>query len=121
MQARSLLQTGDLDGIVDPALEQNYSLEAMWKFAELAILSVEPMSYHRPDMSDVVKEISDVIRLETRTSGGSSKAMSKAPSFASPSLPPGFHPDLFEDDVGTGLYPLNSAELSRSFAAPSVR
>eukprot|EP00850_Spirogloea_muscicola_P001430 SM000005S17227 [mRNA] locus=s5:932110:938046:+ [translate_table: standard] len=62
--ARPNLQRGNLKGIVDPTLGEDYSLEAMWKVAEVGIMCVEPVGDNRPSMSDVVKELKEAASIE---------------------------------------------------------
>eukprot|EP00850_Spirogloea_muscicola_P007881 SM000041S15440 [mRNA] locus=s41:131253:137158:+ [translate_table: standard] len=63
-EARPNLQRGNLKGIVDPTLGEDYSLEAMWKVAEVGIMCVEPVGDNRPSMSDVVKELKEAASIE---------------------------------------------------------
>ena len=65
MQARTRLQAGEVEAIVDPTLSPSeYLLDAMWKVAEVGILCVEPMGMNRPSISDVVRELSEAVAME---------------------------------------------------------
>ncbi len=118
-QARGLLQRGDIESIVDPALGQFYSSESMWKFAELAISCVEPSSFHRPAMCDVFQGILEAIKLETGMSMNASDPRSKAASLATCAISPGY----FDNDYlgGEGGYPIMSVDLGKSFVEPTIR
>jgi hypothetical protein len=59
-----MLREGNLDSIVDKSLEGAYNVEAMWKLAELAMYCVEPHSINRPDMRQVVRELTEAVDLE---------------------------------------------------------
>ncbi|KAJ7547186.1 hypothetical protein O6H91_08G073600 [Diphasiastrum complanatum] len=61
--ARRFLNEGRIEDIVDPHL-RTYNIEAMWKVAEIAILSVEPYARHRPIMNDVVQALKEAIAIE---------------------------------------------------------
>ncbi|CAM6038835.1 unnamed protein product [Sphagnum compactum] len=117
--ARGLLQRGDIESIVDPALGQFYSSESMWKFAELAISCVEPSSFHRPAMCDVFQGILEAIKLETGMSMNASDPRSKAASLATCAISPGY----FDNDYlgGEGGYPIMSVDLRKSFVEPTLR
>ena len=63
-QARSHIESGDIQGIIDPLLRNDYDLQSMWKIAEKALMCVEPHGHMRPSISEVLKEIQDSIAIE---------------------------------------------------------
>lgn len=65
---RPLIAAGELKVVVDPALGDDYNLDAMWKMVELGMMCVEPRDYHRPSMTEVVQEIRDAIVIEEGSS-----------------------------------------------------
>lgn len=64
--ARKLMQDGNAETIVDPALGKDYDVESMLKVAELALFSVEARSIHRPSMSEVVKQLKEALAIATK-------------------------------------------------------
>lgn len=64
VQVRPHLQAGNLQEIVDPDLQADFSLESMWKVIEVAMSSVEPKESHRPNMQEVVQELREAAVLE---------------------------------------------------------
>lgn len=58
------IESGDIQGIIDPALHNGYDLQSMWKIAEKALMCVQPHGHMRPSISEVVKEIQDAIAIE---------------------------------------------------------
>lgn len=58
------MQAGNLQEIVDPGLQCDYSLESMWKVIEVAMTSVEPKDSHRPNMQEVVQELREAATIE---------------------------------------------------------
>lgn len=58
------IENGDIQGIIDPALGNNYDIQSMWKIAEKALMCVQPHGNMRPSMSEVIKEIQDAILIE---------------------------------------------------------
>jgi len=64
VQVRPHLQAGNLQEIVDPDLQADFSLESMWKVIEVAMASVEPKESHRPNMQEVVQELREAAVLE---------------------------------------------------------
>ncbi|CAL0321375.1 unnamed protein product [Lupinus luteus] len=65
--AKLHIESGDIQGIIDPALQDNYNLQSMWKIAEKALMCVQPHGHLRPSMSEVVKEIQDAISIEKQS------------------------------------------------------
>ncbi|BBN08361.1 hypothetical protein MPTK1_4g10940 [Marchantia polymorpha subsp. ruderalis] len=63
---RHQLELGNVEAIVDPALNKAYNIASMWKVADIAMYSVEPEAKHRPAMSEVVKELEDALFLEAQ-------------------------------------------------------
>ncbi|XP_059667713.1 probable LRR receptor-like serine/threonine-protein kinase At1g67720 isoform X2 [Cornus florida] len=62
--AKLHIQSGDIQGIVDPSLHGVYDNQTMWKIAEKALMCVQPHGHMRPSMSEVIKEIQDAILIE---------------------------------------------------------
>ncbi|XP_004493940.1 probable LRR receptor-like serine/threonine-protein kinase At1g67720 isoform X1 [Cicer arietinum] len=62
--AKLHIESGDIQGIIDPLLGNNYDLQSMWKIAEKALMCVQPHGDMRPSISEVLKEIQDAISIE---------------------------------------------------------
>ncbi|KAJ0519221.1 putative protein kinase RLK-Pelle-LRR-I-1 family [Helianthus annuus] len=62
--AKMHIENGDIQGIIDPALGNEYDIQSMWKIAEKALMCVQPHGNMRPSMSEVIKEIQDAILIE---------------------------------------------------------
>lgn len=62
------IESGDIQGIIDPSLGNDYDIQSMWKIAEKALLCVQPHGYMRPSISEVLKEIQDAISMEREAS-----------------------------------------------------
>ncbi|XP_076917760.1 putative LRR receptor-like serine/threonine-protein kinase At1g67720 [Bidens hawaiensis] len=62
--AKMHIENGDIQGIIDPALGNEYNIQSMWKIAEKALMCVQPHGNMRPSMSEVIKEIQDAILIE---------------------------------------------------------
>ncbi|XP_027364960.1 probable LRR receptor-like serine/threonine-protein kinase At1g67720 [Abrus precatorius] len=67
--AKLHIESGDIQGIIDPALQNNYDLQSMWKIAEKALMCVEPHANMRPSISEVLKDIQDAIAIEREAEG----------------------------------------------------
>lgn len=65
--AKMHIETGDLQGIIDPSLGDEYDMQSMWKIAEKALMCVQPHGHMRPSMSEVLKEVQDAILIEKET------------------------------------------------------
>ncbi|KAK2418076.1 putative LRR receptor serine/threonine-protein kinase [Trifolium repens] len=62
--AKIHIESGDIQGIIDPLLGNKYDLQSMWKIAEKALMCVQPHGDMRPSISEVLKEIQDAISIE---------------------------------------------------------
>ncbi|KAL8214455.1 hypothetical protein R6Q57_003904 [Mikania cordata] len=62
--AKTHIENGDIQGIIDPTLGNEYDIQSMWKIAEKALMCVQPHGNMRPSMSEVIKEIQDAILIE---------------------------------------------------------
>ncbi|XP_071719875.1 probable LRR receptor-like serine/threonine-protein kinase At1g67720 [Rutidosis leptorrhynchoides] len=62
--AKMHIESGDIQGIIDPVLGNEYDIQSMWKIAEKALMCVQPHGNMRPSMSEVIKEIQDAILIE---------------------------------------------------------
>nr|GEX18458.1 probable LRR receptor-like serine/threonine-protein kinase At1g67720 [Tanacetum cinerariifolium] len=54
-----MFENGDIQGIIDPSLGDEYDIQSMWKLAEKALMCFQPHANSRPSMSNVIKEIQD--------------------------------------------------------------
>lgn len=62
--ARSHIESGNIDAIIDESLDPGYDLQSVWKIAEAGIMCVKPKGAQRPTISEVLKEIQDAIAIE---------------------------------------------------------
>ncbi|KAL5742865.1 hypothetical protein ACOSP7_029597 [Xanthoceras sorbifolium] len=65
--AKMHIESGDIQGIIDPLLRDEYDIQSMWKIAEKALMCVQPHGHMRPSISDVLKDIQDAILIERET------------------------------------------------------
>ena len=63
-QAKLHIESGDIQGIIDPSLHEEFDIQSIWKIAEKALMCVQPHGHMRPSISEVLKEIQDVITIE---------------------------------------------------------
>ncbi|XWS43636.1 hypothetical protein CRYUN_Cryun16bG0120800 [Craigia yunnanensis] len=111
--AKLHIECGDIQGIIDPSLSDDYNIQSMWKIAEKALNCVQPHGFMRPSISEVLKEIQDAILIEkevmvVRKRNSDDKSRNSAIS--------SFNPGSL-DLAGTGNY-LSSDE---SIARPAAR
>ncbi|XP_057534417.1 probable LRR receptor-like serine/threonine-protein kinase At1g67720 isoform X2 [Amaranthus tricolor] len=62
--AKLHIESGDIQGIIDRSLRDEFDVQSMWKIAEKALMCVQAHGYMRPSISDVLKEIQDAIMIE---------------------------------------------------------
>jgi len=112
-QAKLHIESGDIQGIIDPLLHKDYDLQSMWKIAEKALMCVQPHGHMRPSISEVLKEIQDAICIERQAEAlreGNSDDMSK---------------NSFHSSLNLGSIDLVGAEsylsIDESVAQPTAR
>ncbi|KAL9331937.1 hypothetical protein ACSQ67_001547 [Phaseolus vulgaris] len=111
--AKLHIESGDIQGIIDPLLHNEYDLQSMWKIAEKALMCVQPHGHMRPSISEVLKEVQDAISIERQAEAlreGNSDDLSKN----------SFHSSLNMgsiDLVGTESY----LSIDESVAQPTAR
>ncbi|KAK3227662.1 hypothetical protein Dsin_007524 [Dipteronia sinensis] len=78
--AKMHIESGDIQGIIDPMIQDEYDIQAMWKIAEKALMCVQPHGNMRPSISEVLKDVQDAILIEREaatTREGNSDEMSR--------------------------------------------
>lgn len=58
------IESGDIQGIIDPSLRDEYDIQSMWKIAEKALMCVQAHGHMRPSISEVLKEVQDAIMID---------------------------------------------------------
>ncbi|KAK9920808.1 hypothetical protein M0R45_029354 [Rubus argutus] len=48
------IESGDIQGIIDPSLHDEYDIQSMWKIAEKALMCVQAHGYMRPSISESI-------------------------------------------------------------------
>lgn len=79
-QAKLHIESGDIQGIIDRSLQDEYDIQSMWKIAEKALMCVQPHGHTRPSISEVLKDIQDAILIEREAAtarAGNSDEMSR--------------------------------------------
>ncbi|XP_050231695.1 LRR receptor-like serine/threonine-protein kinase IOS1 [Mercurialis annua] len=75
---KSFLENGDIKAVIDPLLGDEFNVNSVWKAVEIAMACASPTSAGRPNMSQVVTELSDCLAAETARArpGNESESMS---------------------------------------------
>jgi hypothetical protein len=63
-QADLRIESGDIQGIIDPSLHDEFDTGSMWRIVDTALMCVQPQGHMRPSISEVLKEIQDAISIE---------------------------------------------------------
>ena len=73
-----IIESGDIQNIVDPRLQGEFHTNSAWKAVEIAMSCVPTAAIQRPDMSEVLAELKECLALEmsngrseSRVTGGS--------------------------------------------------
>ncbi|WOL15041.1 hypothetical protein Cni_G23822 [Canna indica] len=76
--AKSYIESGNIEDIIDPSLQGDYNMQSVWKIAEVSFMCVKPHGSQRPSMTEVLKEIQAAIEIERASSGlGGGRTASK--------------------------------------------
>ncbi|PIA32073.1 hypothetical protein AQUCO_04600024v1 [Aquilegia coerulea] len=62
--AKLHIESGDIQGIIDPSLQNGFDIQSIWKIAEKAMMCVQSHGSIRPSISEVLKDIQDAIVIE---------------------------------------------------------
>ncbi|XP_042476517.1 probable LRR receptor-like serine/threonine-protein kinase At1g67720 isoform X1 [Macadamia integrifolia] len=62
--AKTHIESGNIQGIIDPSLQNEFDIQSVWKIAEKAMMCVQSHGSMRPSISEVLKEIQDSILIE---------------------------------------------------------
>ncbi|KAF9593403.1 hypothetical protein IFM89_022664 [Coptis chinensis] len=65
--AKLHVESGDIQGIIDPSLRNEFDIQSVWKIAEKAMMCVQSHGSIRPSISEVLKDIQDAIMIERGT------------------------------------------------------
>ncbi|KAK4778046.1 hypothetical protein SAY87_018233 [Trapa incisa] len=88
-----IIERGDVQSIVDPRLNGNFSVNSAWMLVEIAMSCIPPTAIQRPDISGILAELKECWDMETttnrnqrlgscrRSSAGTLDMMSSEPSY----------------------------------------
>ncbi|MQM01298.1 hypothetical protein Taro_034059 [Colocasia esculenta] len=62
--AKSHIESGNIQGIIDPCLQNDFNIQSVWKIAEKSMMCVQQHGILRPSISEVLKEIQEAISIE---------------------------------------------------------
>ncbi|TVU20520.1 hypothetical protein EJB05_36733, partial [Eragrostis curvula] len=66
---RQRLAHGNIEGILDASMHDNYDVNGMWKVADIALKCTAQMSAQRPTMTEVVLQLQECLNLEDNRIG----------------------------------------------------
>jgi hypothetical protein len=59
-----IIKGGDIQNVIDPRLEGEFSINSAWKVVEIAMTCISPNAIERPDISQILAELKDSVSLE---------------------------------------------------------
>jgi hypothetical protein len=78
-----IIEGGDIENVVDPRLQGEFSINSAWKVVEIAMSCTSPNAVGRPDMSLILAELKECLSLDMiQRNYGSTKAIDELVSFA---------------------------------------
>ncbi|XP_078430483.1 leucine-rich repeat protein kinase family protein isoform X2 [Wolffia australiana] len=97
--AKAHIESGNIQGIIDPALGDRFNLQSVWKVAEQAMMCVHQHGMARPTMPKILKELREAIAIERGVESGPDDdddldASSSSAHLPGPSLFPSFGDDV---------------------------
>ncbi|WJX91986.1 hypothetical protein P8452_73692 [Trifolium repens] len=77
------VKRGDIQNVVDPRLQGEFSINSAWKAVEIAMSCTSPNVDERPDMSQILVELKECLSLDIiQRNCGSTRAIDELVSFA---------------------------------------
>ncbi|VAH09525.1 unnamed protein product [Triticum turgidum subsp. durum] len=64
------LAKGNIEGVVDVRMHEDHDVNSMWKAADIALKCTAEASSRRPNMTDVVLQLQECLKLEEDHAGG---------------------------------------------------
>uniref|UniRef100_A0A2N9FWU6 non-specific serine/threonine protein kinase n=1 Tax=Fagus sylvatica TaxID=28930 RepID=A0A2N9FWU6_FAGSY len=58
-----IIESGDIQNVVDPRLQGEFHTNSAWKAVEIAMSCIPPIAIQRPDMSEVLTELKECLAL----------------------------------------------------------
>jgi len=78
-----IIEGGDIQNVVDPRLQGEFSINSAWKIVEIAKSCTSPNSVERPDMSQILIELKECLSLDiVQRDNGSMRARDELVSVA---------------------------------------
>ncbi|WJX86293.1 hypothetical protein P8452_68621 [Trifolium repens] len=78
-----IIEGGDIENVVDPRLQGEFSINSAWKVVEIAMSCTSPNAVGRPDTSVILAELKECLSLDIiQRNYGSTKAIDELVSFA---------------------------------------
>ena len=59
-----IIESGDIQNVVDPRLQGEFHTNSAWKAVEIAMSCIPTIAIQRPDMSKVLTELKECLALE---------------------------------------------------------
>ncbi|XP_050285815.1 receptor-like protein kinase At3g21340 isoform X2 [Quercus robur] len=59
-----IIESGDIQSVVDPRLQGKFHTNSAWKAVEIALSCIPPIASQRPDISQVLAELKECLALE---------------------------------------------------------
>jgi hypothetical protein len=64
-----IIERGDIQNVVDPRLQGEFSINSAWKIVEIAMSCTSPNVIERPDMNQILAELKECVSLVQRNYG----------------------------------------------------
>ncbi|GAU24776.1 hypothetical protein TSUD_356050 [Trifolium subterraneum] len=78
-----IIERGDIQNVVDPRLQGEFSINSAWKIVEIAMSCISPNAVERPDMSQILAELKECLSFDmVQRNYGSTRAMDELVSLA---------------------------------------
>ncbi|WJX91990.1 hypothetical protein P8452_73695 [Trifolium repens] len=83
MMVIPIIERGDIQNVVDPRLEGEFSINSAWKLVEIAMSCTSPNAVERPDMSLILAELKECLSLDmVQRNRGKTRAIDELISLA---------------------------------------
>ena len=75
-----IIESGDIQSVVDPRLQGKFHTNSAWKAVEIALSCIPPIASLRPDISQVLAELKECLALEMTNASSLATECNMAPS-----------------------------------------
>ena len=94
-----MIESGDIQSIIDKNLDGEFNINSAWKIVEIAMSCIPKTAVERPDMSQVLIELKECLAMDVASGGSQTMRSASSRTRSSNALP------MSSTDVDTQVHP----------------